>query len=132
MAENLECHERPGYLEVCFLGTYELSRYKGQMLGSVEVAREKKFTHILVNLLGLAGYDPSTNDRYEIGNYGGEISRDFRIAALLLPEQWGDRFITKVARNRGVDIAAFTDREEALAWLLEASPGPGAAAVTPG
>jgi hypothetical protein len=39
-----------------------------------------------------------------------------RLAALALPEQV-NRVIEHMAGNRGVDVRAFTDRAEALAWL---------------
>ncbi|HXX94941.1 MAG TPA: hypothetical protein VEN81_15050, partial [Planctomycetota bacterium] len=71
---------------------------------------------------GLGGPMPSTMDRYELGKLGGEMSLDLRVAALVTPEQAQDPFASKVARNRGVRLEVFTDREKALAWLLR-EPG---------
>ena len=39
-----------------------------------------------------------------------------RLAALALPHQV-NRVIENIASSRGVDVRAFTDRDEALAWL---------------
>ena len=46
-----------------------------------------------------------------------------RLAALALPHQV-NRVIENIASSRGVQVRAFTDRDEALAWL---SPPPAAA-----
>jgi hypothetical protein len=46
-----------------------------------------------------------------------------RLAALALPEQV-NRVIEHMAGNRGVDVRAFTDRAEALAWLALAPARP--------
>jgi len=45
-----------------------------------------------------------------------------RLAALALPEQV-NRVIEHLAGNRGVEIRAFTEREEAFAWLALSRPG---------
>jgi hypothetical protein len=119
MPEDLELSEGGGFLEARYLGSYTLEGFKSQMERSVQAAREKNLTRLLVDVRGLLGYAPSTVDRYEIGRFGAEISEGLWVAALGTVEQFRDTFSTRVAQNRGVLIEVFTDRSLAIAWLLQ-------------
>ena len=118
MAEDIEFTEGKEFLEARFLRTLSLEHHKGQILASVQAARERKLTRLLVDLREMSGYTPSTTDRFEIGNFGAEVSGGFRVAVVLTTLQARDPFPVLVARNRGLEIEAFGDREEALEWLL--------------
>ena len=118
MAEDIEFTEGKGFLEARFLRTFSLEHHKGQILASVQAARKRKLTRLLVDLREMSGYNPSTTDRFEIGRFGAEVSGGFRVAVLLTTRQAMDPFAAKVAQNRGLGIEVFGDRSEALEWLL--------------
>jgi hypothetical protein len=71
---------------------------------------------VFVDLTGLDGPIDAV-DRVLLASRLAEVwPRDVRLAALALPEQV-NRVIEHMAGNRGVDIRAFGDSGEALAWL---------------
>lgn len=71
---------------------------------------------VFVDLTGLDGpIDPV--DRVLLAARLAEVwPAGVRLAALALPHQV-NRVIEHMAGNRGVDIRAFTERDEAFAWL---------------
>jgi len=109
-----------GYWEARYLGAYAFARYKKQMETSVRACEEKDGELLLVDVRGLTEFKPSTQERYEFGKYGAEISRNLERVAILLSEQQTDpdSLATLVARNRGLKVRAFTDRKAAVEWLL--------------
>jgi hypothetical protein len=118
--DRLEIIEREGYLEARHLGTYEASSYKVLMERSVQACKERTIPLLLVDLTDLAGFFPSTVDRYEMGALGARLAADLaKVAIVGTREQIERKFSTLVARNRGLNIDAFTDREEAVRWLLD-------------
>jgi hypothetical protein len=118
--ENLEIFERNGFLEVIVSGPFTLDRFKHHMLTAVKATKEKRLKCLLLDVRGLVG-SPTTMDRHDLGRSGVENKVDFRVAALVTPEQAQDPFASTVARNRGVNVQTFTDRAKALEWLLGAS-----------
>jgi len=118
---DVEILEHDGYFEARYLGSYSLERYKTQMERSVRACEEKKIRLLLVDIRDLENYAPTTRERFEIGRYGAEISRNLdRVAALGTPDQIEpDPFASLVARNRGLMVRGFTDPKAALEWLLK-------------
>jgi hypothetical protein len=119
---EIELIEREGYLEARYLGTYSLVRYKRQMEVSVQACADRKLKLLLVDVTSMPSYKPTTMERFQIGEHGANISGHLaRVACLALPEQIDPQdFTPTVARNRGLSIRAFTNRDQAIAWLLEA------------
>jgi len=109
------------HLEASYTGDFEVERFKRQMLLSVRAAADRGRSRLLVDVQSLRGYTPTTTDRYEFGAFGAKISQEAglsRVAILGTREQLKDTFASTVARNRGLFIQSFTDRGNALAWLL--------------
>jgi hypothetical protein len=117
---DVEMIERKGYWEARYLGAYDKARYKKQMEMSVRACEEKKATLLLVDIRPLIGFTPSTQERYEFGRYGAEIARKLsRVSVIGTAEQIDpEQFATMVARNRGLQVRAFTDPKTAVEWLL--------------
>lgn len=116
MDEQIELIERNGFLEAIVSGPFSLERFKSQMAAAVRATKEKRLKGLLLDVRGLVG-SPSTLDRHELGRSGVEMKVDFRVAALITPEQAQDSFASTVARNRGVNVQTFTDRVKAWDWL---------------
>ena len=123
MDDHFEILDRDGFLEVRVSGPYSLLQFKNQMLTGVLAMKERRKRHLLLDVRGLVG-TPSTLDRHDLGRSGVENKVDFKVAALVTPEQAKDNFASTVARNRGVNVQTFTDRDQALAWLLGKSDAP--------
>ena len=119
---DVEMIERKGYWEARYLGAYTMARYKKQMDQSVRACEEKKATRLLVDIRPLTGFTPSTQERYEFGKYGASISKNLdRVSVVGTAEQIDpEQFATMVARNRGLQVRAFTDPKAAVEWLLKA------------
>ena len=120
MAEDLQIRKHDGYLEARFLGCYTLRVYLSQMERSVEACLAAGLDLLLIDFTDLDRYRPTTADRHKIGAQGAALSRTLsKVAILLSPQQDDpDRFITRVARNRGLTVQAFLDRAVAVEWLL--------------
>jgi hypothetical protein len=74
---------------------------------------------LLVDLANLSGYNPSLMKRYEIGSLSSTLGKGMdRVAIFGTAQQLEGGFSTMVAQNRGLNVRVFTDREEALRWLL--------------
>jgi hypothetical protein len=118
---DVEMVERKGYWEARYLGSWTMARYKKQMEISVRTCEENKATLLLVDIRSLAGFMPSTQERYELGRYGAQISKGLdRVSILGLSDQIDpEQFATMVARNRGLAVRAFTDAKAAAQWLLK-------------
>jgi hypothetical protein len=118
--DGVEMVRHKGYWEARYLGAYAFARYKKQMEISVRACEEQDGVLLLVDIRSLQDFKPSTQERYEFGKYGAEISKKLeRVSVVgeavqLDPEQ----FATMVARNRGLKVRAFTDRNAAVEWLL--------------
>jgi hypothetical protein len=117
---DLDLQERDGYLEARYLGRYSLERYKSLMERSTKACTERGLPRLLVDISDLQDYAPTMMERHEIGVAGAALSREIeRVAVIATLEQVGPHsFSTTVARNRGLSVRSFHDREEALRWLL--------------
>lgn len=119
-APEVQIIERDGYLEARYLGTYSIGLYLRQMERSVQACKDRNLTLLLVDITDLAGYRPTTFEAHRIGTEGASLSRSLeKVAALVTAAQLPpDPFASLVAQNRGLKIQAFTDRAQALEWLL--------------
>ena len=117
--DDVEMIEHPGYWEARYLGVYTAPHYKKQMLLSVRECEKKGRRLLLVDIRGLAQFTPTTQERYEFGKYGAEISKNLeRVSVIGTADQIDtEQFATMVARNRGLKVRAFTDPKAAVAWL---------------
>jgi hypothetical protein len=120
--KTIEIVERGPYLECRYLGCYALEPFKKQMEGSTQACIDRKLDLLLVDITDLTDYRPTTFERHEIGIYGATLSRILsKVAILGSREQLGDQFAATVARNRGLAIQVFADRDEAVRWLVNPS-----------
>ena len=112
--------EREGYLEAVLWETSSFPLLKQQIARVLENCIDRKPPRLLVNMTAIGGVW-SILDRFEIGTLGAQLAPHVgRIAALtqnfmIDPEKFG----AQVARNRGLSVDVFDDREKALDWLLK-------------
>ena len=125
---EVEVLDRGDYVETRYLGAYTtLDAFKQRMARSARACAEAGKGLLLVNIVDLQNYNPPTLERHEIGVAGAQLSRGLeKVAVIGKREQLGDAYATTVARNRGLAVQVFVDRDEALRWLLS---GPGSRAA---
>jgi hypothetical protein len=124
----VELIARESFVEARHRGTYSQASYMEFISRSIRACVERGLTLLLVDISELADFHPTMTQRYEMGSLGSTAGVGLnRVAVFLTSEQLEDGFASLVARNRGLDVRTFTDRDEALRWLLQgdsASPGP--------
>ena len=115
---DVEIEAHANYVDARFLGTFELGLFKRQIDTAVRAVRERDLFLLLLDLTRLQA-TLSTLDRYDISSYGARAAAALKVSVLAPPELIDSQnFGIMVARNRGLKIDIFTDREKALAWLL--------------
>jgi hypothetical protein len=116
-----------GFLRVSATGSFSLVEAKRTFIEMLEAVAQNKVEKVLFDGRGLAG-KPETMERFFYGDefvartvwYFAElgVSRATKYAYVLrAPVIDPGRFGETVARNRGMDVMAFDNPEEALEWL---------------
>lgn len=117
----VEIVPREGYLEIRFLGAFSVARFKAQTDASVRACEERGASLLLIDYTHLKPV-PGITDRYQISSYAARILAPLKkVACIGTSEQLREKFGAQVARNRGLNVDAFVDRDEALRWLHEGS-----------
>jgi hypothetical protein len=114
---DIRFEESPSHLTAHLSGTYSLpGMLKAIDLMAAECAkRNAKRLAVDVSISG----DAPLGDRYVYGEHAASVLRHVRkCAAYAGPGQRVEPFTQVVARNRGLSLGVFGDRQEALAWLL--------------
>ncbi len=107
----------------CYRPVGQVSLQQGISLVSLAItyAREQKITRLLVDTLGLTGFEPpNTLERFMLGGQFARAAQGAVKVAMIARTELIDpkKFGLTVARNRGLIGDVFTSEAEALAWLL--------------
>lgn len=116
---GMEIVEREGILDARYTGSYAPVEFGLRMHRSIEACRRSGAALLLIDLRDLENFQPTTGQRYTIGCRAAELGAGLRGVAVVVTEAQldPDHFTVTVARNRGLRIELFTDRDEALDWL---------------
>jgi len=111
--------EHADYLEARLQPTNSPDQILVQFQQLLEHCTHRKPSKVFADLTGISGRF-TTLDRYDLGMFGPRLAPHVgRIAVLGTPEFIDpEKFGVQVAKNRGLDVDVFSDREAALAWLL--------------
>jgi hypothetical protein len=117
---RIEVLDGDGFVETRFLGIYSIEKFGEQMKASARACIDRKCVRLLVDITTLAEYYPTTLERYKIGSMGAAVSSGLaKVSVIGTWEQIGrDQFASVVARNKGLPVSVFLNRDEAIAWLL--------------
>jgi hypothetical protein len=122
-AQDVEIEAHADHLEARFLGSFTVDRFKRQVEAAVRACRARSLGRLLIDVTLLQA-KLTTIDRYEISSHGASEAYDLKVALFSLPELIDPKkFGVMVARNRGMNVDIFTDRESALTWLLATKDG---------
>jgi hypothetical protein len=118
-------NKKLGILEVTFSGSPDIEELKEAVLFSLNLCRINQVTRVLADCSGLVtANDDSILKNYELGTFYESLSIEVVMKeAIILPvsEKAASMmyFFETTARNRGFNVRVFSNREEALEWLLD-------------
>jgi hypothetical protein len=117
--DDLEVHNRDGYLEVRARGPYSLARMKGMLDRAAAECLARKTGRLLFDITAVEGYRPSTAERFQIGSHIAQLLKTLmRFACLAKTEQIDpENFTARVATNRGSPAPVFNTRKKAVDWV---------------
>jgi hypothetical protein len=115
MRLNYAFEATPDVLMVKAGGAYEPAAAEAMINAIVEQCRRTGLRRVLLDAAKLEG-SPSNLERYRIGIHIAERMRAVRMAVV---DGGGaiDKFVEDVAVNRGAQLLATSDREQAVLWL---------------
>ncbi len=126
MSMNLEISPESRFLRVNAMGTFSLAEAKKTFLEMLEAVARHKADKVLFDGRSLAG-NPLDMERFWYGKFAAETLKSFAgrgvspdtLFAYVLTEPVLDprRFGETVATNRGMNVKAFDNPEDALGWL---------------
>ena len=110
--------EREGYLEARFPATEKAPVVLALGREMVRRCQDLKPARLPVDFSALR-IQPSTLERYEMGNVASQLAPSVNRVAVVAPASLIDpkKFGTQVASNRGLTVDIFPEREAAIAWL---------------
>jgi hypothetical protein len=120
MSIQLQMEQMPGYLAARFTGSGMAEEVWRQFKLIAEQCNRANGDKLLIDIAGVEG-QISITDQY----LAAEESRIFvqygiKVAFIDIPERMDPRkFFLLAARNRGVNVEAFTDFRAAEEWLLK-------------
>jgi hypothetical protein len=120
MSIESEFSFKTGYVIFRCRGTYELASVLDLYGKAIEAAAQKGLPALLIDVREITGTPPTTLDRFTIGEYVATHGQEVKFALvghepMIDPRRFGEI----VAANRGATVKAFTDLDEAVAWLTQ-------------
>jgi len=119
-SDNLEFHDRDGYLEVRARGRYTVAAMKVQLERAAAECLRRKTGRLLLDITAVEAYRPTTAERFQIGAHIAVLIKTLkRFGCLATTDQIDpENFTARVATNRGRPAPVFNDRKKAIAWVL--------------
>ncbi len=121
MSIDVQFEVKADYVYLRCRGTFKLKAVLEVYEKAFRVAAQESRKAVLVDGRDLEGEPPTTMERYEQGVYLAEHNPLRILIAVVGKEPMVERrrFGETVGRNRGATGQAFTDLDEAIAWLKE-------------
>jgi hypothetical protein len=119
MSFQLQLEERPGYLAAKFIGSGAAEEVWRQFELVAAHCQRAKVDKLLIDISEARG-TLSLTEKYLAAEEARIFARlGIKIAFIEIPERVDPRkFLLLAARNRGVNVEAFTDLQSAEEWLL--------------
>jgi len=120
MAAEINFDPELNFIEVTLTGTMALSDMKATRQSLKVLSEKEKIVRILVNAFELEAL-PGTTSLYEFAStfWAVGFSKEIRFGVVASAETGDDfQFMENVAQNRAFMFRQFTDRNEAIQWLM--------------
>ena len=120
MSSQLEMEQMPGYLAARFIGSGVADDVWRQFELIAEHCKRVNGNKLLIDITGAHG-KASVIDKYLAAEESLVFARyGIKVVFIEMPERMDPRrFFLMAARNRGVNVEAFTDLRAAEEWLLK-------------
>ena len=120
MSFQLDLKEMPGYLAARFTGSGAAEEVWRQFELIAEHCQRAQIDKLLIDITNAKG-TLSITDKYQAAEESRIFARyGIKVAFIEIPERVDPRkFFLLTARNRGVNVEAFTDWQAAEEWLLK-------------
>ena len=120
MGYKLNVIPKNNYINITASGTQTMENNIKLAADSVEACKKYKLSRVLIDIQGLSG-QPGTLADYELAKLltAWETAKTVTRAALVEKESDlpAGRFFETTARNRGINLAVFSDPEKAEKWI---------------
>lgn len=120
MPEKIKISEKENYIEFTLYKDFSVHNLSEHSDTVVNMCIEKKCSNVLLDFTELKG-KPSLTDLYEI-SINTDIFRNNKIKVAvfgLLEQMHPDKIGEFVTRKREVNVCVFTNKNEAVEWLLK-------------
>ena len=121
MSFELTFTPRGEYLEIGVAGTWSLENVYALIDATRDECDRLAVNRVLVDTRAMTG-QPTEMGRFKGGVRTAEVLGGKIRVALLSRAELITRFGENAAVNRGANLRVWTDREEAIAWLLQGLP----------
>lgn len=121
---EITVEQRDGYTAAIFHGPYSIAGFQRRAEAAAKAARDGTSGRLYVDMTCF-DVSPSITERYQLATHAVKMSTGLKVAVRVTPTFMDpSKFGIVVANNRGLKTNAFTDEDEAVAWLLapEARP----------
>ena len=120
MSLKARFEKEPGYLIVKFSGSTTPGEIGSRLRSVAERCRKENFNKIVIDISKIP-LVPSFAERFQFGEKGAVFAEfGIKVAVVAAAETLEPgRLAELVARNRGVEVSAFTDMAAAVDWLLK-------------
>jgi hypothetical protein len=109
------------YILIRHEGRFTREEYEESTASTKRLLDEHRWNRLLVDLRGVANRVPIA-DVYYIIEFDKKVFPIAKVGVVFPPGRDEDgRFADSVAANRGLTLKAFTDYEQAIAWLTNES-----------
>jgi hypothetical protein len=118
MDPEVKINELPDYLHIQYSGEFRLAEAKTSVDAMLEACRQSGSTKVLFDCTAMCG-ELTVMDRFNVGQYASE-KMDPRLKIAMVADKkyiLPDNFFEVVARNRGIYMRVFSEKDEAIEWL---------------
>ena len=120
MRLDISIVQQNGYVEITLIGEPNGDRFNASRAEANELMQKTGCTALLVDATGLTGMLPVLTDFEFTTEHTTQLPKGTRHAVVVNPEHTERMlFVEDVAQNRFIDLKIFTDRSEALRWLVD-------------
>jgi hypothetical protein len=113
---SIDFQSESGYLACTIIGKWVTGELKA-FIDSVSAEQKKRKCNYVLADMSLVSGPPPEMDRFDIGEYIASVLRNVKIA-IVYRKVFKNKFFEDTAINRGAWLRVFSDKSDALHWLL--------------
>jgi hypothetical protein len=111
--------DKNNYLQIKYYGYNNVEIFFNSLEKAFKICKEKNYPNLVLDILNVDFGKITFTDKYDAGEKIAELFSYPRKVAVLAPKKFHDRLAENVATNRGANIKAFHDINDAIKWIIE-------------